>query len=88
MIRDCEGKKRHATKAAALGHYEWMMEKGVGGSEGMHAYHCRECGGWHLGHRQGSSERRQYLRILDPSRADRRLARRNLRLVASDFSAH
>jgi len=40
----CTGKRRHRNRSGALIHMEKL------GEPGMNAYHCRRCGGWHIGH--------------------------------------
>jgi hypothetical protein len=36
----CDGKKKYERKEIA----DWFLK------EGLHSYHCPECGYWHIGH--------------------------------------
>ena len=48
--KSCEGKIRHADKGGAVQQINslWRLSH-----EHMRPYHCRFCGGWHVGHKSG-----------------------------------
>lgn len=48
--KSCEAKHRYETKQAASEvWYKWHGRE----SARVDVYHCRRCGGWHLGHAHG-----------------------------------
>lgn len=53
--RACERKKRHATQRAAIAHLI-TQARAFGNTAGLEPYHCRWCGGWHVGHPEGFKE--------------------------------
>lgn len=57
--KQCESKRRHDTEDSA-----WAAVRGTirlaafrENGKGLGVYHCRRCGGWHVGHRPGSLSR-------------------------------
>ncbi len=45
----CTGKIRHETQQEAAGHRSHLIRsKGYQGL--LNTYHCKFCGGWHVGH--------------------------------------
>lgn len=48
--RECIGKIRHDTSAAAHGHAKARMRSGAA-PQAVSVYRCRFCRGWHVGHR-------------------------------------
>lgn len=50
--KQCEGKKRHDSHAAAGRFLHWLRKrKKVEEAKLMHPYKCPHCGYWHLGHK-------------------------------------
>lgn len=45
--RGCIGKQRHESASAAYAHKYHLNRKD---DDRIHVYHCRFCGGWHVGH--------------------------------------
>ncbi len=50
--RSCTGKVAHASKEQALGHAIGLRRRLGALPRDSHAYRCRFCGSWHVGHRQ------------------------------------
>jgi hypothetical protein len=48
--RSCEGKLRYETKQQALNELYRLARTTGTYIRSMHAYRCRFCRGWHLGH--------------------------------------
>jgi hypothetical protein len=49
--RQCLGKERHASEAAARAAHQFrVQQKVVRSGDGARAYRCRFCQGWHIGH--------------------------------------
>ena len=48
-LRSCARKKAHASRAAAK-HIARLTERENRGTGRLHAYSCRFCGMWHVGH--------------------------------------
>lgn len=53
----CDGKIRHATEGAAKRHIAGINRRKPRGF--LHAYRCKFCGGWHVGHVKGKSRDRR-----------------------------
>lgn len=51
--RSCEGKVRHESAAGANIARAKLARRD---DDRMNAYHCRFCGGWHVGHAPGSRQ--------------------------------
>jgi len=75
--RECGRKLRYSTKQrAAQAARRALRERG----EWLHAYFCRRCGGWHIGHMPA----RRYIR--EHSRRQTRLMQRRLQEVDVEAS--
>jgi hypothetical protein len=54
--RGCIGKHRHETASDAYAH---KYHLGKHDTDKMRVYHCRFCGGWHVGHFSNDKERKE-----------------------------
>ncbi len=52
-IRGCDGKERHRSKGAADAQMRSLLRRDdiVQDADRLNTYHCRHCGGWHVGRR-------------------------------------
>ncbi|KQT52202.1 MULTISPECIES: hypothetical protein [unclassified Aureimonas] len=50
--KSCTSKVRHETEGSAWGVVRNLIRKGKG--DGLRAYRCGNCSGWHVGHPIGS----------------------------------
>lgn len=53
--KQCSGKHRHASEADAKGHIYQLRASGKTRAGVLTPYRCSFCGGFHIGHRPGSS---------------------------------
>jgi len=56
--RSCRRKRRHDTREQAQAALTALLRTRFASPYYMHAYHCRWCHGWHIGHRLGYGARR------------------------------
>lgn len=47
--RSCAGKQRHDSLGVAMAHVRYLKKSGMGQGE-LHAYLCRFCDSFHVGH--------------------------------------
>jgi hypothetical protein len=57
--RSCKRKQRHETRQAANEQLNNLIKNRYASPIYMHAYKCRHCGGYHIGHRLGTGGRRR-----------------------------
>jgi hypothetical protein len=57
--RSCKRKRRHTTREGAEDQLRSLERNRFATGMYMHAYKCRHCGGYHVGHRLGYGGRRK-----------------------------
>lgn len=57
--RSCKRKRRHDTRDQAEAQLRSLERNRFASTSYMHAYKCRHCGSWHIGHRIGFGGRRK-----------------------------
>lgn len=55
--QSCTRKRRYATRGNAWNSIRALISRGAWGFD-LHPYECRFCGGYHVGHRNGSGGKR------------------------------